>query len=80
MRTRAVAGLALGVVFFLLFLAILFTTPGFPAGGGVSPASPGSVLWNMRTVEVLAQGFILLAGAVAILLMLGNERNREAEP
>ena len=79
MRRRAVAGLAIGILFFLLFLAAILTGAGFSPVGTAIAASPGTVLWNTRTVEVLAQGFILLAGAIAILLMLGNERNSEEE-
>jgi hypothetical protein len=79
-RGRGVAGLALGILFFLQFLGILLTGAGVPSGGVPAPAAPGAVLWNTRTVEVLAQGFILLAGSVAILLLLGRDRNRGVEP
>jgi ABC-type Fe3+ transport system permease subunit len=80
MRARAIAGSALGIGFLIVFLAAILSVPPFFVAGGAVPTSPGAVLWNARTVEVLAQGFILLGGAVAILLMLGNERNREVEP
>jgi hypothetical protein len=36
-------------------------------------------MWEDRTVEVLFQGFVILSGVFAILLLIGARR-REAKP
>ena len=80
MRGSAFAGALTGLLFLLVLLAAVL--PGAPA----LPASPpgavavGAALWEGRTVEVLLQGFILLAGSAAVLLYLGVRARREGSP
>ncbi len=80
MNKKAVAGLILGGMALLLFLsaAMSVTTPW--------PSSPpeksdvGSVKWGERSFEVILQGIILLAGVVAIILLLGSRKLRGVPP
>jgi hypothetical protein len=72
MIARDLAGIAIAAAFLGLFLAAVvqggFPAPAIPAGQGV-----GTALWEGRTLEVLLQAAILLAGVIAILLLLGRE-------
>jgi hypothetical protein len=40
----------------------------------------GEALWNGRTYEVILQGFIMLSGVMAILLLLGQNHSRRQQP
>ena len=40
----------------------------------------GEALWKGRTYEVILQGFITLAGVMAILLLLGLNHSRRLQP
>jgi hypothetical protein len=80
MNAKAAAGLFLGVVFFLLLIvAILSIATPWPAGAPVN-TDVGYAKWGVRSFEVLLQGIILLAGVVAIILLLGSRRSREVPP
>lgn len=80
MNTKAAAGLILGVVFFSLFiLAILSLGAPWPAAAP-GTTDVGYAKWGVRSFEVLLQGIILLAGVVAIILLLGSRRSREVPP
>jgi hypothetical protein len=77
MRGSSVAGALIGVLFLLLLVNTFF--PGAPAFPSAEPglAGVGTALWEGRALEVLLQGFILLAGAAAVLLFLGSRTPRE---
>jgi len=80
MNAKAVTGILLCVVFFsLITLVILSITAPWPAA---APANTdvGFAKWGVRSFEVLLQGIILLAGVVAIILLLGSRRSREVPP
>lgn len=77
MNHRSVLGLALGILFFLLFIFILGT--GVAAGPVASrvAASAGDALWKGRTFEVILQGIMILSAVMSIILLLGSGRSRE---
>ena len=80
MTKKLLAGtiLALG---FLLLLVISITglTVSWPATMP-EQGSIGTALWNVRTTDVVFQGFIILAGVIAILLLLGPGRTGGVKP
>jgi len=80
MRGSSVAGALTGILLLLVLLAtVLPGAPALPtAGPGIG--NVGAALWEDRTAEVLLQGFILLAGAAAVLLFLGSRAPREGSP
>jgi hypothetical protein len=80
LNAKAVAGLVLGVMFLLLFLSALVsvTTP-WPANPP-AVSDVGSVKWEFRSYEVLLQGIILLAGVMAIILILGSGKRKDVQP
>jgi ABC-type Fe3+ transport system permease subunit len=75
MNAKNTCALFLGVIFLLLFIVIVI--PHFTAW----PVAPealkaGEALWKGRTYEVILQGFIMLSGVMAILLLLGLNHSR----
>lgn len=80
MNAKAAAGLILGLVFFSLFIVVILSiaTP-WPVTVPVH-TDVGYAKWGVRSFEVLLQGIILLAGVVAIILLLGSRRSREVPP
>jgi hypothetical protein len=80
MNAKGLAGLILGLAFFALFMVSVM--PGFIPWPASAPAITdlGIVKWEGRTLEVLIQGFILLSGVIAILLLLGARKSRGASP
>lgn len=70
---RLLSAVALGVLLFVLsvmaLLMDLAPAPAPPAG----PESFGHALWSVRPLDILVQGFLLLAGVLAILLVLQHE-------
>jgi NADH:ubiquinone oxidoreductase subunit 6 (subunit J) len=80
LNAKAAAGLLLGAMFLLLFLSAIIsvTTPWPAAPPGVTDV--GSVKWESRSYEVLLQGIILLAGVVAIILLLGSRKRLDVQP
>jgi hypothetical protein len=80
MNAKAAAGLILGVVFFsLIIFAIHSISTPWPAAAPVN-TDVGYAKWGVRSFEVLLQGIILLAGVVAIILLLGSRKSREVPP
>lgn len=78
MKAKAVAGAVVGIAFFaLLAAAAVPGTLGWPA---LAPddTGVGLALWSARTFEVLVQAVLLLAGVVAILLLLEASVDTEA--
>lgn len=78
MNGKALAGAVLGIAFFALFAAA-----AVPGSLGWPAAAPddlgvGLSLWSGRTFEVLVQAVLLLAGVVAILLLLEASIGEEA--
>lgn len=80
MNAKNAAALFLGVAFLLLFIVIVIP---HCASWPVTPAeavAAGEALWNGRTYEVILQGFITLAGVMAILLLIGLNHSRRLQP
>jgi predicted branched-subunit amino acid permease len=80
MNAKNACALFLGVAFLLLFIVLVI--PHFTSWP-VSPAlvaAAGEALWKGRTYEVILQGFITLAGVMAILLLLGLNHSRRLQP
>jgi hypothetical protein len=75
----ACAGI-LGSVFLVIFIALI--VPHALSWPMVTPVSAGigAVLWKGRTYEVLLQGIIILAGVMAILLLLGLKQPGRMPP
>ncbi len=80
MNGKLVAGIVIGLAFLgLLVYAVLPGAILWPAAGP-TVTGVGVAMWQDRTFEVLLQSVILLGGVVAILLLLGSRRTREASP
>jgi hypothetical protein len=80
MNLKATAGMVIGLLFLFLFLsAVLSLNNSWPS---TAPARSdvGVAKWGPRSFEVLLQGIILLAGVVAIILLLGSRKFREVRP
>ena len=80
MNEKNACALFLGVVFLLLFVVVVI--PHF-AFWPVTPAAAlmaGEALWKGRMYEVILQGFIMLAGVMSILLLLGLNYSRRMQP
>jgi predicted branched-subunit amino acid permease len=80
MNAKNACALFLGMAFLLLFIVIVI--PHF-ASWPVPPAvavAAGEALWKGRTYEVILQGFIMLAGVISILLLLGLNYSRRTQP
>ena len=80
MNTKAITGIVLGVMFLSLFIVAIL--PGGTSWPASSPGHDdvGSEKWGPRAYEVLLQGFILLAGVVAIILLLRSRKYEEVPP
>ena len=80
MRGSAAAGALLGILLLLVLAATLL--PGAPSLPAAEPGvtAVGIALWELRAPEVILQGFILLAGAAAVLLFLGIRAFGEGSP
>jgi len=78
MTGKIIVGLLLGLAFLAVFGFGLswfdLVWPAAAPGGAV-----GAVMWEGRAAEVLFQGFVILSGVFAILLLIGARR-REAGP
>jgi hypothetical protein len=53
-----------------------------PIGPAMIPqvTTAGYVIWKGRTIEVVFQGIIILAGVVSILLLLGHDKSGRIPP
>lgn len=78
MNKRDAFAAVIAIVFLLLFCTVMFRITGSPPSSLPAMATAGSVLWKDRTLEVVLQGFIIIAGVVSILLLLVI-RNRKVE-
>jgi predicted branched-subunit amino acid permease len=80
MNPKNATALFLGIAFLLLFIVLVIphvsSWPTVPA----EMLKAGEALWNGRTYEVILQGFIMLAGVMAILLLLGLNHSRRQQP
>ncbi len=80
MNPKNACAMLLGVVFLLLFIVIViphFTS--WPVAPVVAVVA-GEALWKGRTYEVILQGFIMLAGVMSILLLLGLNHSGRMQP
>lgn len=80
MNIKNAFALFLGVTFLILFIFLVIP---HVASWPVSPvlvAAAGEALWKGRTYEVILQGFIMLSGVMAILLLLGLNHSRRSPP
>lgn len=80
MNPKNTAALFLGVAFLILFIVLVIP---YCASWPVTPGrvvAAGEALWIGRTYEVILQGFITLAGVMAILLLLGLNHSRRLQP
>ena len=72
---------ALLAIVFLLLLGIFLVHMPAPATVPLQvQESAGTTLWVNRTFEVVLQGFIILAGAISILLLLVAGNGKEDTP
>jgi hypothetical protein len=73
MNAKSLYAIALGTVFFLLFVTLMapYHAPWVPAAPGGSAV--GTALWEGRTFETVFQGFIILAGVISILLLVRTD-------
>ena len=67
-----VALIGAGVV---LSLPAIFISVSGSAGGGSSGVSFGDALWNLRGVDVILQGLVILMIALGIAIVLYEKRN-----
>jgi ABC-type Fe3+ transport system permease subunit len=80
MNAKNACALFLGVIFLLLFIVIVIPHFAFWPVTPVEPLRAGEALWKGRTYEVIIQGFIMLAGVMSILLLLGLNYSRRVQP
>jgi len=64
----------LSVVFILIVAFVLIKTSHVEPSLVPEITYPGDVLWNTRNFETILQGFILLSGVFAILMLLRASR------
>lgn len=80
MSGKLFAGIVLAVLFFVFAGAGLARLDlGWPALTPVA-ATIGEAVWHVRTIDVVFQGFIILAGVAAILLLLGPRSSGRVKP
>jgi len=77
---KNLSALLVGVL--LLALIVIVLSPETVSWSFAPPRilDAGAALWKGRTYEVFLQGVILLAGAMAILLLLGLTASRDGHP
>lgn len=74
MNGKELAGMIVGVMLIILF-AGTFLMSSIPWTDSVPVISDlGIILWGIRSYEVILQGFIILSGVIAILLLLRSSR------
>jgi hypothetical protein len=70
-NVRNIFALLFVAAFLLLFFIVLIPVPIlWPDIPPAITISAGAKLWNDRTFEVILQGFIILTGIMAILLLV----------
>jgi hypothetical protein len=80
MNVKNACALFLGLAFLLIFIVVVIAHITTLPVSSVLVAAAGEALWNGRTYEVILQGFIMLAGVMAILLLLGLNHSRRQQP
>jgi hypothetical protein len=80
MNAKNAIALFLGVVFLLLFIVLVIPHVSSWPVSPVLVVVAGEALWKGRTYEVILQGFIMLSGVMAILLLLGLNHSRRQQP
>jgi hypothetical protein len=79
MNAKNAFALLLGVIFLLLFMVIALPQfTAWPAAPAAAVAA-GDPLWKGRTYEAILQGFIMLAGVMAILLLISLKYSRREQ-
>ena len=80
MNPKSILAGVLGVVFFGIFIAtIVADVPSWPVTLPQATGA-GAAIWKERTIEVVFQGIIILAGVISILLLLGPDKSRGLPP
>lgn len=80
MNAKTAFALILGMLFLLLFIAVLVPDATVWPVSIPTETAAGTVMWKDRTFEVVLQGFIILAGVFSILLLLGSIKSRKGAP
>ena len=80
MNVKNATALFLGVAFLLLFIVVVIPHVASWTAIPAEALNAGEALWNGRTYEVILQGFIMLSGVMAILLLLGLNHSRRQQP
>jgi hypothetical protein len=80
MKPKSVLSVVLGVLFLGVFIFTMLSD--MPIGPATIPqvTTAGDVIWKGRTIEVVFQGIIILAGVVSILLLLGHDKSGRIPP
>jgi hypothetical protein len=80
MNVKNAGAWILGAIFLIIFIFAL--GPAVPVWPVAAPhaVAAGSAMWNERTVEVLLQGLIILAGVMSVLMLLGSNKSRGSQP
>lgn len=80
MNTKTACAVILGAAFLVIFIALIVShVTSVPAVMPVSVGT-GAALWKDRTYEAMLQGIIILAGVMAILLLLGLKQSGKVPP
>jgi hypothetical protein len=80
MNKKTACAVICGAVFLVVFVSALTQGGAITTAASPQLTTTGAALWKDRTYEVILQGFIILAGVVSILLLLGAGRLREMHP
>jgi hypothetical protein len=79
MSTRNIFAVLFVAAFLILFYLVLVPVPViWPQTPPTITASAGATLWKDRTFEVVLQGFIILSGVMAILLLVFGKKTGES--
>ena len=75
MNLRNIFALLFVVTFLVMFSIVLIPVPiVWPDIPPTITTSAGATLWNDRTFEVILQGFVILTGVMAILLLVFGKK------
>lgn len=79
MNPRNISALLFIVAFLIIFSLVLSPVPlVLPNTPPAVSMSAGATLWNDRTFDVILQGFIILTGVMAILLLVFGKKVGES--